>query len=94
MKKLFPILIILISFFLVNGCNKRHPSPKRISWGRAKIMIRAGKIRSVSEHHDLTVVMYDQNNRRYITRQPKSRDASKFVKKIDPKGEKIGVAVH
>jgi hypothetical protein len=67
--------------------------PVEIAWEEAKRMVEEGKIRSLFQAHSKRVALTATSGKRYTTTEPRIDAILDVVRRVDPKGIFIGIAM-
>jgi hypothetical protein len=64
----------------------RAEDPREISWEDATGLVRNGAIHTICQDHDLRVLLYARDGRKYRTREPHIDDVGRIRAEVDPTG--------
>ncbi|MTW10041.1 hypothetical protein GM658_05455 [Pseudoduganella eburnea] len=68
-----------------------HPSPKKVTWQLAEKLILSGRIRTIVQSHDRSVLLLTSDGQGFIAKEPEIDRAINLSGEVDPCHVFIGV---
>lgn len=94
-------VILCMLFLLLTGCTTPAPNkaeqevnltiPQETGWDMAKEMILAGKVKTITQSHDLKVILDLKDGSQFTTTEPAIDEVFRVVEQCGAKCENIGL---